>query len=381
MTATAKLGAAIRAEAAACREEALERLRELAALDAPSGDAALLASTADLLSRRLTELGAAVRRIVTPAGDHLEARIGPDAPGGVLVLAHYDTVWAAGTAEARPLRVADGIVHGPGVYDMRGGIVAALTAVGILRELEVLDRPLTLLLTADEETGSRSSEAEIRRLGRRAATVLVPEPPLPGGALKTRRKGVLGYDVHVAGRAAHAGLEPQRGVSAVSELVSLIATLEAAARPDLGTTVNVGVVHGGSRPNVVAANAVAEVDVRVATMAEYERMTALLEGLAPGRPGASVDVRLVHRRAPMERTPAIAAAVATARTLAASLGLELAEGAAGGASDGNFLAPDGVAVLDGLGPDGGGAHALDEHIHLDSLVERVALLAMLIARA
>jgi glutamate carboxypeptidase len=377
----AELAPAVRAGAADRRDAAVATLCELAALDAPSGDTALLARTAELLEARLVALGGTVRRIPTPAGDHLEARFGPlDGPPAVLVLAHYDTVWPAGTAARRPPRLDGGVVHGPGVFDMRGGIAAVLTALELLRDLNALDRPLTVLLTADEETGSRWSEAEIRRLGATAGTVLVPEPPLPGGRLKTARKGVLGYEVHVTGRASHAGLDPGRGVSAVSELLEQATALEAEADPGTGTTVNIGVIRGGTRPNVIAAEAVAEVDVRVVTMDEYERMTGIMDGLTARRPGASVRAERIHGRAPMERTEAIAGALASARELAASIGIELGEGSAGGASDGNFVAGAGVAVLDGLGPDGGGAHALDEHVLVDALQERVALLALLMAR-
>jgi glutamate carboxypeptidase len=376
----AELAPAVRAAAADLRAAAVEMLCELAALDAPSGDAVLLDRTALLLEGWLVGLGASVRRIPTPAGDHLEARLGPPGDPAVLVLAHYDTVWPAGTAGQRPSRVGDGAVHGPGVFDMRGGIAATLTALALLRDLGALDRPVAVLLTADEETGSRWSESEIRRLGRAAGTVLVPEPPLPGGRLKTMRKGVLGYELHVTGRAAHAGLDPERGVSAVAELVEHVGALQAEARPEQGTTVNVGVVRGGTRPNVIAAEAVAEIDIRVGTSAEYDRMTTVLAAMVARRPGATVRTERVHGRAPMERTKAIAHAVARAQALAATVGIELGEGSAGGASDSNFLAPDGVSVLDGLGPDGGGAHALDEHVLIDALQERVALLAMLIAR-
>lgn len=376
----AELATAVRGAAADRRDEAVATLCDLAALDAPSGEVELLDRSAALLTERLERLGATVRRIPGPAGAHLEARVGSGDEPPVLVLAHYDTVWPAGTAVVRPACVQDGIVRGPGVFDMRGGIAAALTALGLLRDLDALHRPVVLLLTSDEEIGSATSEAEIRRLGATAGTVLVPEPPLPGGRLKTTRKGVLTYAVHVTGRSAHAGLDPERGASAICELAAIVRRLEAAASPDDGTTVNVGVVRGGSRANVVPAEAYAEVDIRVATVAEYERMAEFFAGLATERPGTFVGTELVHGRSPMERTPAIAGAVSRARELAALLGVELGEGAAGGASDGNFLAPDGVAVLDGLGPDGGGAHALDEHVIVDALEERVALLSMLMAQ-
>ncbi len=352
------------------RSPALELLEKLCALDAPTGDPEALAATEGLLATRPAALGAEVLR---HPGGHLEARIGAG-EGGVLVLCHYDTVWPRGTAAARPLRIVRGVAHGPGVFDMRGGIAAALEAL----RAGPLTRPVTVLLTSDEESGSRTSRALIESLGREARVVLIPEPPLPGGRLKSSRKGVLTYELRVAGRAAHAGLDPESGISAVHELAALIGAIQELALPEAGTTVNVGVIAGGTQPNVIAGGARALLDVRVATEAERERVEAGLSALKPRHLEARLSVELTDARPPMERTPAIAAALARAGEIAAQVGLELADGPAGGGSDGNFLAPLGVAVLDGLGPDGGGAHAEDEHVLVDSLAERVALLAALI---
>jgi glutamate carboxypeptidase len=266
------------------------------------------------------------------------------------------------------------------VFDMHGGIAASLTALRLLRDLGLPERDVAVLLTADEESGSRTSVDLVRALGRDAAAVLVPEPPLPGGGLKTARKGVADYRLDVQGRAAHAGLDPARGVSAVLELADLVGRLESIARPDAGTTANVGRVGGGARLNVVADAAWAEVEYRVASEAELARVEAELAALTPIREGASITFEPLGVRPPLERTTAIAAAFERARELAGPLGIELSEGTTGGGSDANFLGPLGVAVLDGLGPDGGGAHALDEHVHVDSLEERIALLALLIAR-
>jgi glutamate carboxypeptidase len=352
---------------------ALELLHELCALDAPTGDPDRLVATEELLAARLDSLGARVER---HAGGHLEARFGPDGARPVLVLCHYDTVWPRGTAAARPLRVEDGVAHGPGVFDMRGGIAAVFEALGRQQPA----RPATVLLTSDEESGSRSSRPLLERLGREAAVVLVPEPPLPGGGLKSSRSGGLTVELRVHGRAAHAGLDPDAGVSAVHELARLVRELEQLARPRLGTRVNVGVVAGGTQPNVVAAEARAEVDLRVRGREEEERLTAALERLAPSREGLAIELERTTERPVMERTPAIAGAVARARELAAGLGQVLEDGHAGGGSDGNFLAPLGIAVVDGLGPDGGGAHAEHEHVLLEALAQRVELLAHLIAR-
>lgn len=368
----------LRLGAAAARDELVSLLLALARVDAPSGGEpdALRHAEAQLVAE-LLDLGAAVTRHATAAGAVIEATLGPAAGEPVLVLCHYDTVWPAGTAAARPPRERDGRVHGPGTYDMRGGLVAALGAARLLGPR--LRRPLRFLFTPDEETGSAASRELIVRLGRTAAAVLVTEPPLPGGALKTARKGWATYRLETAGRSAHAGIEPERGVSAIEELVDALVAVRALADPASGTTVNVGVIEGGRLPNVVADRAAATLDVRARTAAEQERVDGALAALAPVRAGASVTVTQIHGRPPMERTPQIAAAAARARELAVLLDVTLGEGPVGGTSDANFLAPLGVPVLDGLGPDGQGAHAEDEQVSVDSLVQRTALIALLVA--
>jgi len=355
----------------------VEDLLALSAHDAPSGDPAASAEAVEWLAGRLNELGARVSRHAVSTGVVLDGRIGPGGGPPILILCHYDTVWPAGTAADRPAREEGGSAHGPGVFDMRGGIVAALAAVERAMPLE---RPVRILLTPDEETGSAGSSELIAQVAGDAAVVLVPEPPLPGGALKTSRKGWASYRLKVAGRAAHAGLEPEAGASAIDELVDRLLDLRGLSRPDTGTTLNVGVIGGGSAANVIADSAWADVDVRAMAVAEQERVHAALTGLTSVRTHTSASLETRVTRPPMERTPAIAAAFERANKIAAGLGLELAEGAAGGASDGNLVAPLGVAVLDGLGPEGAGAHALDECVRIDSLVERTALIARLIER-
>jgi glutamate carboxypeptidase len=360
-------------------EHVLSDLHDLVAVDAPSGHVELLAQTEQLLEQRAVRAGGRITKHPHDAGTHLEIRFGVDGPAPIVILGHYDTVWPEGTAAERPLTVGEDVIHGPGVFDMRGGVVAALNAVAALTELDAQSRPVVLLLTADEETGSRTSEELIVRTGDAAHVVLIPEPPLADGGLKTQRKGVLTFRVRIEGRAAHAGLDPERGISAIHELASLVMrvrTLEDRAR---GTTVNVGVVAGGSRSNVVAADAVADIDVRVATLEQYEAVEGWFDSIVPELVGASVRVERLNARPPLERTPAVAAAADRTRAAARLLGLELGEGSAGGGSDGNFLACRGVAVVDGLGPVGGGAHALDEHIRVESLLDRTALLALLAA--
>jgi glutamate carboxypeptidase len=380
VTAAPELPGAVMEAAQRARPELVERLLRLTSVDAPSGDRAALGAAAEVFAAELAELGGEVERQARSGITHLSTRLGPAGPKHVLVLCHYDTVWPAGTAAERPGRVIDGRVSGPGTFDMRGGIVAALGALRLLGP-DRLPAPVQVLLTGDEETGSASSRELILDFARDASLVLVTEPPLPGGALKTARKGWSSYTIEVAGRAAHAGLDPERGISAIDELLGTLRAVSALRCPELGTTMNIGNVSGGTKPNVVAAEASAEFEIRAATEAEQRRTQEALRSLRAVREGARVVVTQRHTRPPMERTPEVAAASESARQLAGLLGLVLAEGPAGGTSDANLIAPLGLRVLDGLGPEGHGAHALHEHVLVDSLVERTALLALLIACA
>jgi glutamate carboxypeptidase len=354
-------------------------LEELVALDAPSGDVELLDASAAVLEHRLLEIGSRIRRWPTPAGTHLECTLGASSTRPVVVVAHYDTVWPRGTCASRPFSIDDGVIRGPGVFDMRGGLVAAINALRALVELDALERPVVLLLTADEETGSTTSEELVVRAGRSSSVVIIPEPPLPDGGLKTQRRGVLAYRVSVRGRAAHAGLDPERGVSAVHNLLSFLECVRGLADETLATTVNIGVVRGGTRPNVVAADAEAEIDVRAASVDEYSRVESWFAKAAPASAAATFTVARLHARPPMVRTPAIASAAERARALARFLNIELGEGPAGSSGDANFLARHDVPIVDGVGPRGGGAHAVDEHVLVDSLLERTALLALMVA--
>jgi len=363
-------------------------LGEITGLDAPSGDAQSLAAPAALLEGWVERVAGRTIRHETAAGPAIEMEI--DAPaspnagagrarGEALVLCHYDTVWPIGTAEARPFRVTDGVARGPGVLDMRGGMVAVLGAIRALREAGALDRPVRMLLTPDEESGSAASRSLIESRAGGAEIVLVPEPALPGGALKTARKGWIVFGLTVTGRAAHAGLEPERGVSAIDELVDLLLEVRKLGDPHAGTTLNCGELAAPNPANVVSDRAQVTIDVRVPNAPEESRVRAGFACLSARREGATLRVRELHGRPPMERTPEIAAAASRARSLASLLGLDLAEGAAGGVSDANLAAATGVPVLDGLGPEGGGAHAIDEHVSIDSLLQRAALIALLIA--
>jgi len=292
-----------------------------------------------------------------------------------------DTVWPVGTLDRRPFRADDGRLHGPGVLDMKAGLALAAMAVRALAaEPDGLPGRIVMLVTADEETGSASSRAVIEAEARASRAVLVLEPALPGGALKTSRKGCGDFVLRVSGRAAHAGIEPERGVGAISELARQIARIEALEDAAAGTTINVGVVRGGSRPNVVAAEAEALIDVRVANASEAARITGALRALEPVDARAALAVTGGFERPPMERSAAGAALFGLARDVAADLGRTLGQGGTGGGSDGNLTAAIGVPTLDGLGAVGGGAHADDEHVMIADLPWRAALLAGLLRR-
>jgi glutamate carboxypeptidase len=312
------------------------------------------------------------------AGSGAGRSAGPGRPAQLL-LGHCDTVWPLGMLRQMPVERRDGRLYGPGVYDMKAGLVQAVFALRALRELR-LEPPAVplMLINSDEETGSGDSLRQIRRLARRVQRVFVLEPSLgPEGKLKTGRKGVGQFIVTVRGRAAHAGLEPERGASAVLELSHVIRHLYALADPARGVTVNVGVVAGGLRGNVVAPEARAEVDVRVLWEDDAPALEAAIRGLVATTPGTRLEVTGALDRPPLLATPANLGLWRTAEAAARELGMVLGEGVAGGASDGNVTSRL-TATLDGLGAVGGGAHSLDEHVEVARMPERAALLALLL---
>jgi len=299
---------------------------------------------------------------------------------GLLTLCHLDTVYALGTLARQPCYITNGRLMGPGTLDMKASVAMVLTALAALREHQVWPtRPITALFTTDEETGSDHSRPLIEALARQAGLVLCLEPCLPDGSLKTWRKGVGDFDLTVRGRAAHAGADHERGRNAIEELAHQVLAIQKLTNYELGTTVNVGVVAGGTRSNVVPDEARAKIDMRVMTAAEGERITAWMQARQPVMDGTTLEVLGGINRPPMPRDALMGQTFERARTLAAGVGIDLTEGGTGGGSDANFVAPLGVPVLDGLGAQGNGAHSEREHILLGSLAERTALLAALIS--
>jgi len=285
-----------------------------------------------------------------------------------------------GTIERKPFALDGDVARGPGVYDMKASVAMMLQALRLLRDRQVPHRRITWLINTEEEVGSPVSRPHIERLARESAYVLVLEPPVaPDGALKTARKGVGMFNMRISGVAAHAGADPEKGISAIQELANQIQYLHGLTDFTLGTTVNVGVVSGGTARNVVAAEAAAQIDLRVTTMTEAQRAVQAILAATPRLHGATVSVEGGLNRPPMERTERIAAAFGRAQEAGHRLGLTLSEASTGGGSDGNFTAAIGAATIDGLGCTGNGAHAEHEHISLDGLAERTALLTELLA--
>ncbi|MPZ17029.1 MAG: M20/M25/M40 family metallo-hydrolase [Luteitalea sp.] len=364
------------------REEWLiATIEDLARNESPSVDKGAADRCGRQLVAHLRSLGAHVDIVAQETvGDIVMADFGAGSRQ-VLLLGHYDTVWPVGTLARMPVDRSDGRLFGPGVLDMKAGLgIAMLAACAVVQCGAASGTRLRLLITSDEEIGSDASRALVEREARESIAVLVLEPSLSGGGLKTSRKGVGEFVIEVAGVAAHAGVDPGAGASAITELAHQILSVQRLADPSRGTTVNVGVIDGGTRANVVAERARAIVDVRVTTAAEAERMSRALAELAAFVPGTSVTVSGGLNRPPMERGPHIAELFATALEAASELGLTLTEGSTGGASDGNFTAALGVPTLDGIGAVGEGPHARHEHVILDALVPRAALVAGVIAR-
>ncbi len=356
------------------------RLRALVQQESPSEDKSSVDAAANLVEAWARELGGRVKRHKQKHfGDILELRFGPARPTRkpLLLLGHLDTVWPLGTLSTMPVRQADGKLYGPGVLDMKAGVVMALAAIQALKSLKI-NRPITLLLVSEEEIGSPVSRPITERLAQQSSAVFVLEPA-QGLAYKTARKGVGHYEVHVTGIAAHSGVDFERGHSAIRELAKLIETISGFTDLSRKLTVNCGVIAGGTRSNVVASHAHAEIDVRIAKASDAAHVERLFRRLKVSDPHCKLEITGGINRPPMERKPGTIVLFKQARKLAAQLGFHLDEAATGGGSDGNFTAALGIPTLDGMGAVGEGAHAAHEHIVVEHLIPRTALLAALIA--
>lgn len=355
----------------------LTQLSELVVCESPSTDRVALDLCAALMVAQLEASGATVRRVpAATTADHLVAEWPGDGVP-VMLLGHYDTVWPVGQLTRMPLRQEGGKLFGPGVYDMKGGLAIGMLAMrAILQQVPVGQRPqVSMLVTADEEVGGTTSRGLIEQMARDHVSVLVLEPALRGGAVKTARKGVGEFELVAHGISSHAGADPGLGASAVHEIARQIVALESLRNPDRGISVNAGIVEGGSRGNVVAERARVVIDVRVSYLEDARAMTDAVHALTAHDPRIRLQVKGSIDRPPMERTPAVVRLYEMARAAAAEIDEVLEEGSTGGASDGNFTAALGVPTLDGLGPVGDGAHALHEHVELNSLPRRAAILA------
>jgi glutamate carboxypeptidase len=361
----------------------LDSIRVLVERETTSKEEARLNEIADFVARQLSDLGGQIELTPQPGyGTHLRARFGFGhdlSEPQVLVLGHLDTVWPVGTLDRMPFRLTpEGAAHGPGIFDMKSGIVIAVQALNAIRSLSLqTKRPVTLLLTCDEEIGSKTSRPLVEEEAQHSAAALVLEPPITGGVVKTGRKGIGVFGVRAIGRAAHAGLDPRKGVNANVELSHQILRLAAMNDHDRGVTVSVGVMSGGTAINVVPAEASAKVDVRFWTPEDGERIVREIRGLQPVLADAQLEITGGINRPPMPRSESNIALYEHARDLAAELGFELNDAVVGGGSDGNFTAALGVPTLDGLGVDGSGAHADHEHIIVSDIPRRAALLTRL----
>lgn len=362
------------------QREMVEDLRWLVEMESPSTDKGLL----DEVAAAIAEYGAAKAgaEVGVIKQRHHGNLVRLEVPGGmdgqpVLLLAHFDTVWPLGSLERLPFRVEGERAYGPGTFDTKGGLVQGLWALRAMKSVGEPRRSVVMLCNADEEIGSPGSRPYIEREAAASKAVLVLEPS-KDGMLKTARKGAGVFSVKVTGKAAHAGLDPASGVSAVEEMCRVVLELHGLTDLAGGTTVNAGVINGGTRPNVIAKEAAAEVDIRVPTRAEAARLVAKLTEMRPHDPRATLEIQGEFRHPPMERTPATAKLFHLAQRIASEMGETLGECSVGGASDGNYCAAAGVPTLDGMGAVGAGAHSEDEHLMVREMPPRAALVARMI---
>ena len=361
------------------RQDALVgEINELVAIETPSHYLEGSLRIVKLLASKFREVADSVEiERADGAGSHIIARAGIDLDTSpTLILGHTDTVHPLGTIDRNPIRIEDSRLFGPGVFDMKGNIPLVLEALRYLSAVKI-ERPITVLLSCDEETGSATGRDLVEREAARSARCLVLEPSA-AGAVKTARKGTGVFCLEATGIPAHAGLEPERGANAVAELARQVDSIHAVADRNVGTTVNVTTFSGGTTTNVIPAFAACEIDVRFSNAAEGDRVEAELAALSAKDPRVKLELKGRINRPPLEETADVTALYERARAAALDLGFELGHTQVGGASDGNFVAALGIPVLDGLGITGDGAHTLDEYIEIEDIPRRAALLTKLL---
>ena len=369
------------------RQESIEAfIKLLVETESPSGDVKGSRAVVNLIAETASKLScvSSVDRLEVPGFGHhvvINAFNENQTVGQVLIVGHTDTVHSLGSVAARPWRKDDGKIFGPGVFDMKASCATALEVLGTMEALGFKPRcAVTIVLTCDEEVGSQSGWPLIEKNAKARDTLcaLVMEPPAPGGRVKTGRKGTGIYSIKIEGKAAHAGLDPEKGASAILELARQTERLHAINQSGSGITLNVGVVRGGTRSNVVAAEAEGEIDIRFSTDNELQQVEKLMSSLQPIDERVKVFVFGGINRPPMERTPAVVDLFETARRVASLIDFDLGEAQVGGASDGNFIAALGIPVLDGLGISGDGAHANHEHILANDISTRGTIITGLL---
>ena len=368
------------------RDQIVSTIRDLVEIESPSDNKAAVDRIGEAIAEKFSHLGGEIRfHRAAGVGSHLQVNFAGKPARPLLLLGHYDTVYPLGTLARMPCRAERNKITGPGVLDMKSGIALILHALAALQDWHKageLLRPVTVFLVSDEEIGSNSSRAITEALARRSAAVLVLEPSYgKHGAVKTARKGVGEYCVRVTGQASHAGLDFEKGVNAIRELARQIEKISSFTDLKKRLTVNVGIVSGGSRTNVVPAEAEAQIDVRIARLKDAAGIDKKMRSLRPRNRKCKIEITGGINRPPMERTAGVAALYRQAAAIARDLGWKLEEAAVGGGSDGNFTAGLGIPTLDGLGGVGDGAHAVHEHIVISELPRRAALLAGLIEQA
>jgi glutamate carboxypeptidase len=367
------------------QERIVRRIQQLVEIESPSRDEAgsrMVAVWLEIEARKISDDFLIERIAVEGYGEHLIIRAFQDAANGkkpALLLGHTDTVHPRGTKEINPTRIEDGRLYGCGSFDMKANVVLMLEVLRVFKELDLTPpRPVTILLSCDEEIGSYTGREIVEREASNAEFCLVCEPSAPGGRVKTGRKGTGMFRLKTHGIPAHAGLEPEKGASAILEIAHQIQKLHKLNKLEKGTTVNVCTIAGGTTSNVIPSEAECEIDVRFTSMKEAERIRAAIKNLSPIDERVRIEIEGEINRPPMERSTEVAKLYEKAREIAAGFDYELGETQVGGASDGNFVAALGVPLLDGLGVSGAGAHTLEEFVFVEDIPRRAALIAKIL---